>query len=119
MLQIEQGRIEPDIEVVHLAGDVVLGPACQQVEMLTGRLVADGRKKIVFDLAGLIHVDSTAIGIFVRCIGLVRSAGGELRLASVPPRLVEILHTTKLDRVIPVYPNPAAAAENFNVVTSP
>jgi anti-sigma B factor antagonist len=119
MLQIEQERIEPDIELVRLAGEIVLGPASQQVEMLIARLIVEGRTKVVLDMSGLTHIDSTAVGVIVRSLGLVRGAGGELRLASLPPRVLEVLHTTKLDRVIRLYPDAASAAQDFEPISPP
>lgn len=114
MLQLRQRQIEPDVVVVEIAGQIILGRECQQVEWLIDELIGAGRTRIVFDLSDLSHVDSTGIGILVTSSGKVGAAGGELRLAALQPRIVALMKTTKLDRILRFYPTAAAAAENFN-----
>ena len=113
MPQIQQQQIEPDIVVVRIAGRITLGRECQQVEWAIDELIRNSRKKVVFDLSELEYVDSTGIGIIVMCSGKMSAAGGELRLASLQPRVAELMRVTKLDRIMIFYPTAAAAAENF------
>jgi len=113
MPDIQRTRKEPDVEVVAVSGKIILGRECQRVEWLIDELIRDGQKKVVFDLSGLTHIDSTGVGIIVTCCGRMTAAGGELRLAALQPRILEILHIAKLDRVLSFYPSAETAAERF------
>lgn len=117
MPDIERTQIGPDIEVVVVSGQIVLGRECQRVEWALQDLIRDGKKKVVFDLSNLTHIDSTGIGILATCCGRMTKAGGELRLAGLQPRVAEAMKITKLDRIIPFYESAAAAAENFTLPT--
>ena len=113
MPDIQRTRIEPDVEVVVVSGQIILGRECQRVEWTLMELIRDGRKKVVFDLSNLTHVDSTGVGILITCCGKMTEAGGELRLAALTPRVREIMRVSKLDRILSFYPSAETAAEGF------
>ena len=115
MPQIQRKRIEPDIVLLEISGRITLGRECQDVEWAVEGLIRDSEKKVVFDLSDLHYVDSAGIGIIVMCCGKMRAAGGEVRLASLQPRIVEVMKITKLDQIMHFYPTAAAAAENFDI----
>jgi len=115
--QIQTTQIEPDIVLVQISGQLTLGRDCQQVEWTIDGLIRDSQKKVVFDLSELSFADSTGIGIIVMCCGKMRNAGGELRLASLHPRIADLMKLTKLDRIMHFYPTTAAAAESFDSIS--
>ena len=115
MPQIKRKRIEPDIVLLEISGRITLGRECQDVEWAVEGLIRDSEKKVVFDLSELNYVDSSGIGIIVMCCGKMRVAGGEVRLASLQPRVAEVMKVTKLDQIMQFYPTAAAAAENFDI----
>ena len=115
MPQIQRKRIEPDIVLLEISGRITLGRECQDVEWAVEGLIRDSQKKVVFDLSELNYVDSSGIGIIVMCCGKMRAAGGEVRLASLQPRVAEVMKITKLDQIMHFYPTAAAAAENFDI----
>jgi anti-sigma B factor antagonist len=113
MPDIQHSQIEPDIEVVAVSGQILLGRECQKVEWAIDGLLREGKTKVVFDLKDLTHIDSTGLGILLTCCGRVTEAGGELRLAALQPRIVEVMRIAKIDRILTFYPSAQAAAENF------
>jgi anti-sigma B factor antagonist len=113
MPQIQKKQLEPDVVLLNISGRITLGRDCQDLEWAIEGLIRDNEKKVVFDLSGLDYVDSIGIGIIVMCYGKMKAAGGELRLASLQPRIAELMKITKLDQVWNFYPTAAAAAENF------
>ena len=115
MPQIQKRHIEPDIVLVEISGQITLGRECQIVEWTVDDLIRDSHKMVVFDLSGLEYVDSTGIGIIVMCCGKMHAAGGELRVASIQPRVAELMRITKLHQIMVFYPTAAAAAENFEI----
>jgi anti-sigma B factor antagonist len=114
MPEIHKTHIEPDIELVAISGRITLGPECQAIEQTVDELISANQKKVVFDLSGVEYLDSTGIGILVMCCGRMQAAGGELRVASIQPKVAELVRIAKLDQMMVFYPTVAAAFENFN-----
>jgi anti-anti-sigma factor len=79
MLQIQSRELPPDIVVLEIAGRITIGRDCKQLEWARDGLVRENRKKIIFDLTGVTHIDSTGVGIIVMSAGQVKNAGGALR----------------------------------------
>jgi anti-anti-sigma factor len=110
-LSIQRRFIEPDNVVVEIVGRIVAGPECQQIEWLISDLLSQDEKKIIFDISGVSHIDSTGVGIIVMCFGKMKKAGGDLRVAGARGIVEEVLKMTKVDRIISSYPTAAAAVE--------
>jgi anti-anti-sigma factor len=108
-LNIQRRLIEPDTVVVEIVGRIVAGPECQQIEWLISDLLSQDERKIIFDISGVSHIDSTGVGIIVMCFGKMKKAGGDLRVAGARGIVEEVLKMTKVDRIISLYPTPAAA----------
>jgi len=113
MPEIQQSEFAPDVMVVAVSGQIVLGRECQKVEWAIEALIREGKRKVILDLANLTHVDSTGVGIIVTACGKMAAAEGELRLAALQPRIAEVLRIAKLDRILAVFPTVDAAAETF------
>jgi anti-sigma B factor antagonist len=105
--------MEPDIVVLEMMGKITMGNDCRQVEWTTKKLVDESRKKIIFDLSGITHLDSTGIGIIVAVAGQMRKAGGELRVAGANQHVEQILKMTAVDHIVGIHPTAGAAADGF------
>ena len=112
-MRIQQTPIEPDIVLMHITGRLSVGRDCEDVEWAVDELIRGNRRKVVFDLSELNYVDSMGVGILVVCSGKLTRAGGELRMASLQPRIAELMKITKLDQIFRVYPTAAVAIEHF------
>lgn len=62
------------------------------------RLIADGRKHLVIDLAGVPFVDSAGIGALAAAQNLIKSAGGKLVLLSAPRRVLDMFSRLRLSK---------------------
>jgi anti-sigma B factor antagonist len=113
MLEIQTKQLAPDIVVLEIAGRITLGRESKQLEWAVETLVGEGRKKVIFDIAGVTNVDSTGIGIIVMSSGKLKQAGGELRVAGASPHVGEVMKTTNVDRIVVLHPTTAAAAAGF------
>jgi anti-sigma B factor antagonist len=84
---VQPGRLSIDIVtrqspgVMALKGelDVYTGPA---LPVCLAELIAEGRSRIVIDLAELKFIDSTGIGVLVGALKRARLSGGEIALRS-------------------------------------
>lgn len=113
-LEVERKRIESDVALVELAGKIVYGPECRQIEWLTAELLEEGERKIVFDISRVNHLDSSGVGIIVMCAGKVKEAGGELRFAGAEGHVKTVLKITEVGKILALYPSRAEALEGFS-----
>jgi anti-sigma B factor antagonist len=113
MLDIQTKQLQPDIVVLVITGRITIGRDSQHLEWTVGSLVSEQRKKIIFDLTGVTHVDSTGIGIIMMSAGKVKEAGGELRLAGAAGHVEEVLKMTNVHQILGLHPTTAAAAASF------
>jgi anti-sigma B factor antagonist len=101
MLEIQNEQLPPDIVVLKIAGRITIGRECKQLEWAVETLVREKQaKKIIFDLAGVTHIDSTGVGIIVMSAGQVKQAGGELRLAGANKHVESVLKLTSVDKLV-------------------
>jgi len=75
--------------------------------------VGEGRKKVIFDLAGVSNIDSTGIGIIVMSAAKLKKAEGELRVAGATAHVEDVLKMTNIDQIVVLHPTTAAAAASF------
>jgi anti-anti-sigma factor len=68
---------------------------------------------VIFDMEGVTHADSAAIGTIVRCFGKLKSAGGGLRIAAAQSMIDHSLKLTKVDKVIEMFSTVDQAAQGF------
>ncbi|HTR23267.1 MAG TPA: STAS domain-containing protein [Terriglobales bacterium] len=112
MLDIQTRTVSPDVVILEISGRITLGRECKQIEWSTESLVRENRKKVVFDLSGVTHIDSTGIGIIVMSASQLKQAGGALRVCA-QGRVEEILKLTNVDKVVSLHPTIAAASAGF------
>jgi anti-anti-sigma factor len=114
ILQFSRRELAPGVAALEIQGNVHCGPECARLEREVDGLLKDKFIRVVFDLKGVAHMDSAAIGAIVRCHAKLKAAGGALRIASVQPMIAHSLQLTKVDRIISVYPGVSEAAQNFD-----
>src|SRR5215471_14704092 len=104
-LAITQNEVAPDTVVVSLAGKLMLGPDGEEIPGMVEEFLKQGKKTIIFDLAGLTTIDSTGIGRFIASYNKIMAAGGEMRMAGATGHLFQSFHVSLLDQVFPFYPS--------------
>jgi len=114
MLEIQTKHLPPDIVVLEITGRITIGRECKQLEWATDNLVREkNEKKIIFDLSGVTHMDSTGVGIIVMSAGVLKEAGGELRLAGANKHIESVLKVTSMDKLVSWNPTVSEAAAAF------
>lgn len=119
ILEITKGQLKDGIALLTLRGSIHTGPDCRRVEHEVEELLNNKQRRVIFDLTGVTHIDSAAIGAVVRCYTQLKNAGGLLRLAGCNGMVESSLKLTKVDKVMSLFPTAAAAAENFPLPASP
>ncbi len=101
LLNLATRTCEPGILVVELSGRISLGRESAHMEDVVLKAIADGTRKIVLDITGVHHIDSSGIGIMAMCFGKLTNLGGKLCVAGAHGVVQTIFHMTHLDSVIP------------------
>jgi anti-sigma B factor antagonist len=113
ILEITKGQLKDGIAVLTLRGSIHTGPDCRRIEQEVEDLLRGNQTRAIFDLTGITHIDSAAIGTVVRCYSKLKNAGGMLRLAGCNGMIDSSLKLTKVDKIIGIFPTASAAAEDF------
>lgn len=113
-LGVERQDLQSATSVITLRGKLMLGEESAQLETLVPQLLKNGRKNLVFDLAGVTHIDSTGIGRFIDTYSRLAQVGGQMRLAGATGAVRDSFRVTRLDTVFKFYPTVEAACEGLN-----
>ncbi|MGA7907929.1 MAG: STAS domain-containing protein [Candidatus Sulfotelmatobacter sp.] len=113
MLEIKTKQLPPDIVVLEITGRITIGRDCKHLEWAADNLVREKHNKIILDLTGVTHIDSTGIGIIMMSAGQVKQAGGEVRVAGASGHVEQVLKMTNVHRILGLHPTAAAAATGF------
>ena len=113
-------RQNGSVTIVDLSGRFGLSEAAPERELtlhlVIRDLVASGSRKLVLNLGGVTHIDSAGIGEFVACFTTVRSQGGALKIVNPPKQVKELLRLTRVDMIIDVIGDEAAAVNSYRRV---
>jgi len=113
-LAMEHHDVPPSSTVITLKGKLLLGDESARLAALVPELIATGHKNLVFDLAGVTHIDSTGIGRFIDTYTRLAKIGGKMRLVGAKGPVRETFHVTRLDTVFSFYPTVEAACQGLS-----
>lgn len=111
-LTIQHHQPDPDTTVIELSGKLLLGPGCNQLEKLVNAELAEGRQRLIFDLAGITHIDSTGIGRFIDAFNRLHASGGQMTMTGAKGPVREMFHITRLDTVLPFADSPSGPGQS-------
>lgn len=101
------------VSVVELDGRIVLGEESNSLREKLKSLLAEGKKKIVLNMANIKYIDSAGLGTLVAAHLSARTQGASVRLCHLGNKFHEVLQMTKLLTVFDVYDTEAAAVSSF------
>jgi anti-sigma B factor antagonist len=101
------------VSVVALDGRIVLGEESNALREKVKSLIADGRTKVVLNMANITFIDSAGLGTLVAAHHSAKSQGAALKLAHLGSKFQEVLQITKLLTVFDVYNSEAEAVASF------
>jgi anti-sigma B factor antagonist len=101
------------VSVVALDGRIVLGEESNALREKVKSLIAEGKKKVVLNMANITFIDSAGLGTLVAAHHSAKSQGAALKLAHLGAKFQEVLQITKLLTVFDVYNNEAEAVASF------
>jgi anti-sigma B factor antagonist len=102
------------ITILDVRGRIVLGEEIHMLRDAVRGLVAQGKKKIILNLADVDYIDSSGVGELVGSFTTVRNAGGELKLLNLTQKVQDVLHVTKLYTVFDIRDDEFTAVKSFD-----
>jgi anti-sigma B factor antagonist len=99
------------VSVVALDGRIVLGEESNALRERVKALVAEGKKKIVLNMANVTFIDG--LGTLVAAHHSAKSQGAALKLCHLGAKFQEVLQITKLLTVFDVYNSESEAVASF------
>ena len=102
------------VTILDIEGRIILGPEIGELRNAVRDLVAQGKKKIILNLAHVDYLDSSGVGELVACFTTLRNAGGELKLLNLTQKVHDVLHVTKLYTVFDIKDDEFPAVKSFD-----
>jgi anti-sigma B factor antagonist len=112
-LKIETREVA-HVTILDVDGRIVLGEEIGDLRDAVRGLVADGKKKIILNLADVDYIDSSGVGELVGCFTTVRNTGGELKLLKLSQKVQDVLYVTKLYTVFDIREDEFTAVKSFD-----
>ena len=102
-----------DITVLDMDGRITIGEGSVALRSAIRRLLEEGKKNILLNLAGVGYIDSSGIGELVSSYTAIKNQEGQRKLLSLTEKLRDLLTITKLLTVFDAYETEADALSNF------
>jgi anti-anti-sigma factor len=114
MTDFTKRTLQSNVTVLEMKGSIHCGPDCTRLEREVDGMIVAQQTRVIFDMAGVTHADSAAIGAIIRCFTKLKSAAGGLRIAAAQPMIEHSLKLTKVDMLIEVSLTVDQAAKGFS-----
>lgn len=111
-LEIKE-RQAGDVTVLDMSGKITIGEGSVALRSAIRRLLEEGKKKILLNLAGVGYIDSSGIGELVSSYTAIDREGGQLKLLNLTQKLRDLLVITKLLTVFDVSDSEAEALNSY------
>ncbi len=106
-------RLAGDVTILDLSGKITIGEGSVALRTAIRRMLEEGKKKILLNLAGVGYVDSSGIGELVSSYTAINKDGGQLKLLNLTQKIQDLLTITKLLTVFDVYESESEALNSF------
>ena len=114
ILDFTTRALQTGMAALAMRGSIHCGPECARLEREVEAMIASHQTRVIFDMAGVTHADSAAMGAIVNCLTKLKKAGGGLRIAAAQPMIEYSLRLTKIDKLIEIFPTVDQAAKGFS-----
>jgi anti-sigma B factor antagonist len=103
-----------DVTILDMSGKVTIGEGSVALRNTIRRLLGEGKKSIILNLAEVGYIDSSGIGELVSSFSTVRKEGGNLKLLSLTQKIQDLLAITKLLTVFDTFDDEGEALASYS-----
>lgn len=101
------------VVVVEAVGKLTLTDGHTKLRDLIHVFTGSGAKRFILNLARVEFIDSYGVGELARSYSVVRQTGGEIKLAEVNRRVLEVLNIAQLNRIFEIHSGEHTALQAF------
>ena len=102
-----------DVVILGLEGNIVTGENADIMRGHIRRLLAEGRRKFLLDMAQVRWIDSIGIGELVSALVSITRAGGQIKLLKVRGNIKEQLTITGMHSIFAIYDDESVALNDY------
>jgi len=106
-------KMEGDIAVLTLKGDLIGEPDTTNIRDKIHSLVSDEVKKVIIDMGDVNFVNSSGLGTLISALTTLKNADGDLRLAQLGKKIQQLMIITQLVKVFDIYETVERAVASF------
>ena len=106
-------RSQNKVKIIKLRGRLNLGESVDRMRQAFDEMINAGEINFVVDLGEVAMVDSSGIGLLVRCLTAAKQRSGSLKLLKPSKFAVQTLRMTGLLSLFEVYDDEATAVSSF------
>jgi anti-sigma B factor antagonist len=106
-------RLVGDVVILDFDGRITLAEGSSELRDFVKRMLAEGNKKILLNLADVNYIDSSGLGELFSSLNRTRIQGGVIKLLSLTQKIRDLLQVTKLYTYFDVYVDEKEALESF------
>jgi anti-sigma B factor antagonist len=103
-----------DVTVVEMSGRLDHGNSLNFAENSINRMIDDGTRKLVIDLARLDYIDSSGLGMLIFCGGRMEQSGGRMRIAGANASVARVFEIAHANRVLQFDPDLASSCRRLS-----
>lgn len=102
-----------DVTILDLGGKITIGEGSVALRNTIRRLLGEGNKALLLNLADVGYIDSSGIGELVSSFSAVNREGGKLKLLNLTQKIQDLLAITKLLTVFDTFDDEGLALASF------
>jgi len=106
-------RTVGDVTILDCSGKITLGEGTMSVRETVRKLLDNGSKKILLNLAEISYIDSAGIGELVGSYASASNREAKLKLLNLTNKIKQLLTITKLLTVFETFENEEIALVTF------
>jgi len=95
-VEIHDRLASPGVAVLTLGGRLTVNDEPGQLKSAVAKVLSQGARHVVLDLAGVHYIDSTRLGELIASHVAVSRQGGQLKFARTPARVTDLLQMAGL-----------------------
>ena len=114
-MEFYEHEIDNDVLIIAADGGIDRHTSKEFVEQIL-ELIEGGMTKIIIDCGKLTYISSWGLGVLLRLHKRAKTAGGEVKIANVHSRIVEVLNITHLNKIFGIYPDVDRARLEFRPI---
>jgi anti-anti-sigma factor len=106
-------RSQSDVKIIKLRGRLNLGESVDRMRQVFDDMINTGETRFVMDLSDVAMIDSSGIGLLVRCLTAAKQHGGSLKLLKPSKFALQTLRMIGLLKLFEVFEDQELAVASF------